>query len=468
MIIGLSFLVMAGTLTNMLGEYLFEQRVRADRTGLEKWAVQTAPSLYSVDMDKVSDYLSQAGNELSGRVLLLDSDGKVQGDSFGEMNGTRLAFPEVASILVQGRTGDYGVHSLSGETVNTPEILLQRRAGDGWVSLCTAGIVHASQVIGVLVLVSSVNEMMQNLYMLQDNMVIIFVVVALAAILSGMVFSSVLTNPMGELTRGIQRMGQGDFSARVPEKGSGEIKQLAQAFNSMSARLESLDHSRNQFVSDASHELKTPLATMKIMIESLIYQPDMEEELRTEFLSDVNREIDRLSAIVSDLLTLVHADAHIMKLSRERMSLASVVKEAAHRLKPLTEQKGQQVFLSIEDSCDMYADKAKLEQVAYNLMENAVKYTQQGGEIRVSLVRVGKDALLTVSDNGQGISKENLDHVFERFYRVDKARSRDSGGTGLGLSIAQQIVTLHSGTIRAESEEGKGASFIVTLPLHKG
>ena len=207
---------------------------------------------------------------------------------------------------------------------------------------------------------------------------------------------------------------------------------------------------------------------MKIMIESLIYQPDMEEELRTEFLSDVNREIDRLSAIVSDLLTLVHADAHIMKLSRERMSLASVVKEAAHRLKPLTEQKGQQVFLSIEDSCDMYADKAKLEQVAYNLMENAVKYTQQGGEIRVSLARVGKDALLTVSDNGQGISKENLDHVFERFYRVDKARSRDSGGTGLGLSIAQQIVTLHSGTIRAESEEGKGASFIVTLPLHKG
>ncbi len=169
---------MAGTLTNMLGEYLFEQRVRADRTGLEKWAVQTAPSLYSVDMDKVSDYLSQAGTELSGRVLLLDSDGKVQGDSFGEMNGTRLAFPEVASILVQGRTGDYGVQSLSGETVNTPEILLQRRAGDGWVSLCTAGIVHASQVIGVLVLVSSVNEMMQNLYMLQDNMVIIFVVVA--------------------------------------------------------------------------------------------------------------------------------------------------------------------------------------------------------------------------------------------------------------------------------------------------
>ncbi len=124
--------------------------------------------------------------------------------------------------------------------------------------------------------------------------------------------------------------------------------------------------------------------------------------------------------------------------------------------------------MSIEDSCDMYADKVKLEQVAYNLMENAVKYTQPGGSIRVSLLRVGKDAQLTVTDNGPGISQENISHVFERFYRVDKARSRDSGGTGLGLSIAQQIVTLHSGTIRVESEEGEGASFIVTLPLHKG
>ena len=468
LIIGLSFLVMAGTLTNMLSRYLYEQRIRQDRTGLEKWAVQTAPSLYAAQMDKVARQLTEAGNELGGRVLLLDADGKVQGDSFSEMVGMRLAYPEVASILVQGRTADYGIHSLTDDTVKGGEALLNRVAGEGWVSLSTAGVVHASQVIGVLVLVSSVREMMQNLYLLQDNMVMIFVAVALAAILSGMLFSSILTNPIAELTRGIQRMGKGDFSARVPEKGSGEIRHMAQAFNSMSGKLETLDHSRNQFVSDASHELKTPLATMKIMIESLIYQPDMEEELRTEFLSDVNKEIDRLSAIVSDLLTMVHADAHTMKLTRQRMSLAAIVKETAHRLKPLTEKKDQEITLNMEDSGDMYADPAKLGQVVYNLMENAVKYTQPGGHIEVSLVKNGRDAVLTVKDDGPGISKENLVHVFERFYRVDKARSRETGGTGLGLSIAQQIVTLHSGSIRAESEEGQGTSFIVELPLHKG
>lgn len=468
LIIGLSFLVMAGTLTNMLSKYLYEQRIRQGRAGLEKWAVETAPSLYAVQMDRVAQQVTAAAGELGGRVLLLDADGKVQADSFHEMLGMRLAYPEVASILVQGKTADFGVHTLSGKPPAGGEALLGSLRGEGWVSLSTAGVVHQSQVIGVLVLVSSVREMMQSLFLLQDNMLMLFVAVALAAILSGMLFSGILTRPMAELTRGIQRMGKGDFSARVPEKGSGEIRQLAEAFNSMSGKLETLDHSRNQFVSDASHELKTPLATMKIMLESLIYQPDMEEELRTEFLTDVNREIDRLSAIVSDLLTMVRVDERSMKLSRRRMSLAATVKEAAHRLKPLVEQKGQEMTLSMQDSGDMYADQTKLSQVVYNLMENAVKYTQEGGRISVSLEESGRDAILTVRDNGPGISKENLAHVFERFFRVDKARSRDTGGTGLGLSIAQQIVTLHSGAIRAESEEGKGSVFIVELPLHKG
>ena len=236
----------------------------------------------------------------------------------------------------------------------------------------------------------------------------------------------------------------------------------------MSEKLETLDQSRNQFVSNASHELKTPLATMKIMIESLIYQPDMDKELRTEFMSDINSEIDRLSAIVSDLLTLVQMDSENVKLTRENLSIAALVKENAHRLQPIMDQKEQQIALTITDSCDIYADKSKLNQVIYNLMENAVKYTQTGGLIKVSLQRQGKEAKLTVVDNGPGIPKENLPHIFDRFYRVDKARSREKGGTGLGLSIVHQLVLLHGGSIRVESEEGKGAAFIVELPLHQG
>ncbi len=467
LIIGLSFLIMAGMLTNMLGRYLFEQRIRADRAGLEKWAVQAAPFLSAADTQTLTQTLAQAGNELSGRVLLLDGDGKVQLDTFREAHGRRLQYPEVVSILLSGQTADYGVHSLKTGR-EAQDSMLGFAAGDEWVSYSTAGIVHSSRVVGVLLLVSSVGEMMQNLYAVQDNLVLIFVVVAAVAILAGMIFSGVLTRPIVTLTGVIRQMSKGDFAARVPEKGSGELKHLASAFNSMSEKLQTLDQSRNEFVSNASHELKTPLATMKILIESLIYQPEMETQLRTEFLTDINAEINRLSAIVSDLLTLVQADAHTMRLDREKLSLAAIVKETAHRLEPIATQRGQTISLSLDDSGDMYADKSKLRQVVYNLLDNAVKYTQDGGKISLSVVRGGRDIILTVTDNGPGIRAESLPHVFDRFYRVDKARSRESGGTGLGLSIVRQIVTLHGGSIRAESEEGKGTSFIVELPLHKG
>lgn len=460
---------MASTLSGMVGDSLFEQRIRSDRASLETLASRIAPLMADSDAQALHSQLLTAGGELGGRILLLDANGKVQLDSYGEMYASRLQYPEIANILVKGQSVDYGVHELeSGTVLNRSRLLFARRSNASWAGYCTAGVVYASDIIGVLLLVSPIEEIMQNLYQLQDQMVLIFVAIAAAALLSSWVFSQVITRPIAGLNRGIQRMSKGDFSSRVRVRGSGEMKQLAKAFNSMSEKLETLDQSRNQFVSNASHELKTPLATMKIMIESLIYQPDMDRGLRTEFLTDINNEIDRLSAIVSDLLTLVQMDSQNVKLTRENLSIAALIKENAHRLQPIAHQKGQQILLTLSDPCDIYADKSKLNQVIYNLMENAVKYTQNGGMIRVTLQRQGRDARFVVADNGPGIPKENLPHIFDRFYRVDKARSREKGGTGLGLSIVHQLVLLHGGAITVESEEGRGAAFIVELPLHQG
>ena len=453
----------------MVGGSLFEQRIRTDRASLETLATRIAPLMAESDAQALHTQLLAAGGEMGGRVLLLDKNGKVQMDSYGEIQGERLEYPEIANILVKGQQVDYGVHELeSGRELNTERLLFTRSASAAWVGYCTAGVVDASDIIGVLLLVSPVQEIMQNLYQLQDQMILIFAAIAVSALVCSWIFSRVITRPIAGLNRGIQRMSKGDFSSRVKIRGSGEMKQLARAFNSMSEKLETLDESRNQFVSNASHELKTPLATMKIMIESLIYQPDMDKNLRTEFMTDINNEIDRLSAVVSDLLTLVQMDSQNVKLSRENLSIAQLIKENAHRLQPIADQKKQKIALSLSDPCDIYADKSKLNQVIYNLMENAVKYTQNGGTIRVSLQRQGRDARFTVSDNGPGIPKENLPHIFDRFYRVDKARSREKGGTGLGLSIVHQLVLLHGGAISVESEEGKGATFIVELPLHQG
>ncbi len=467
LIIGLSTFVMAQTMTRLMSDYMLDQRVRSDRAGLEKWAVQAAPLLFAADTETLSQRMAEAGREMNGRLLLLDRDGKVQTDTFHEANGTRINVPEVADVLSGAASVGHGVYSLSsGDRAQGG--LSASGLSDDWVSYSTASLVHASDVIGVILMVSSAREMVRSMSAVRENMLIIYAAVVLVALLTGMVFARVITKPIGELTAVIRQMSKGMFSARVPEHGSGEIRQLASAFNSMSEKLETLDQSRNQFVSNASHELKTPLATMKIMIESLIYQPEMEQDLRTEFLTDVNLEIDRLTRIVSELLTLVHADSHSMKLDREKMSLSAVVKEIAHRLEPLAEQKKQKLSLQLLDSADMFADRQKLQQVVYNILDNAVKYTQESGQVDVTLQRVGRDAVLTVSDNGPGIPRDSLPHVFDRFYRVDRARSRESGGTGLGLSIAQQIVTLHGGAIRVESEEGKGATFTVELPLHKG
>ena len=206
---------------------------------------------------------------------------------------------------------------------------------------------------------------------------------------------------------------------------------------------------------------------MKILLESILYGGDMDKDTRNEFLMDIDKEIDRLSRVVTDLLTLAHIDSNKLTLKREMIYLADVVQESIDRLEPMAGRKNQKVTFSIEDECEMFADAGKLEQVSYNLIGNAVKYTPEGGEIRIVLARSGRNAVLTVRDNGIGIPAEDIPHIFDRFYRVDKARTRtgDEGGTGLGLSIVRQIVRLHAGTVTVSSEAGKGTVFTVTLPL---
>lgn len=451
---------------------MFDDRMRQDRANTNKLAEELTPLYSACDTVALQQELEAASADWGGRLLVLDASGKVQSDSLREGNGSRMLVTEVASILSLGETTAYGVHTLKeaeqAQTFNPIRLLQPFDGGAEWVAYCASALVEGNRTIGVLLYSSPIQEMMQRVFNLQDRMVLYFLIAACVAMIIALVFSRIISRPIISLTRSIQRMGRGDFSVRVPVQGSGELRRLSETFNAMSEKLEMLDQSRNQFVSNASHELKTPLATMKILLESIIYQPEMDQEMRTEFLTDINKEIDRLNMVISDLLTLVSMDSKTMRLNRTTFSLAQLVSDTASRLRLMTDKRHQELKLQLNDRCEMYADSAKLTQVIYNLMENASKYTQEGGTIRVRLVRSGRDAILTVSDNGPGIPKEDQAHIFDRFYRVDKARSRDTGGTGLGLSIVHQMVLMHGGTVSVESEEGNGATFTVELPIHQG
>ena len=462
LIVGVSYYLVATSLIGLVGDSLFSDRMRQDHAAADKLAAELGPLYAERDMEKAQQLLEAAGGELGGRLMLLDQSGKVQLDTFCELNGSRLELPEVVSVLSMGSASDYGVHRLddNGGENSWLQWLRPYDPNAEWVAYCTSALTADGVVQGVLLYSSPVQEMMDRLSSLQTRMVAYFLI--------AVIFSRVLTRPIVSLTKSIQRMGHGDLSVRVPVKGSGELRRLSETFNTMSEKLQMLDTSRNQFVSNASHELKTPLATMKILLENIIYQPEMDAEMRTEFLTDINKEIDRLNSIISDLLTLVSMDSKAMRLNRTTFSLAQVITDTAHRLQPVAESHHQELKLALNDRCEMYADCAKLTQVVYNLMENAIKYTQEGGAIKVRLIRSGRDAVMTVTDNGPGIPREDQAHIFDRFYRVDKARSRETGGTGLGLSIVHQMVLMHGGSVSVESEEGRGSTFTVELPIHQG
>ncbi len=433
---------------------------------MEKLAVAVSPLYRGADTKALQTLLETTGGELGGRLMVLDTSGKVQADSFSELNGARLELPEVASVLLKERTLDFGVHGIGQhQALSIFNYFDAREEDDSWVSYCSAALTYDGETVGVLLYSSSAGDMMADLVQLQRSMMIYFLIAAAVATMIALVLSSVITKPIDVLTRGIQRMGRGDLSVRVPVKGGGELKKLAETFNAMSEKLERLDKSRNQFVSNASHELKTPLSTMKILLENIIYQPEMDMSIRTEFLTDVNREIDRLNLIISDLLTLVSMDTKAMRLRLETFKFADAVREVVQRLSMVAQQKQQEIKLNLADGCEMHADFAKLTQVVYNILDNAIKYTPPGGLIRVRLIRSGRNAVLTIADNGSGIPKEDQPHIFDRFYRVDKARSRDTGGTGLGLSIVHQFVLMHGGNVSVESAEGSGSTFTVELPM---
>ena len=459
LIVGLSFFVAATTLTDLVSNYLFEQRKRDDILKTEKLALATAPLFQSVSANELNELLEEEASSMDGRLMLIDNDGKIQYDSFQELCGQRIQVDEALRILAGDETEDYNIHEPGQAVVEK----MSGESGADYVAYSAHEMTGFQGRIGVALYVGRVQNMMDSLKSVRIQLLSVFAVIAVAALVVAMFLSRILTNPITALSRTMRKMGKGDLSVRVPVRGSGELRELANNYNTMAAQLESLDKTRNQFVSNASHELKTPLATMKILLESMIYQPDMPDEVRADFMKDMNHEIDRLTGIVTDLLVLTRMDNR-EDMKRDSVNMSELTRETIRLLTPAAEQNRQTLREDIQDNLFLYGDRSKLNQILYNLTDNAIKYTPEKGTISVSLREENGDIVWRVKDNGIGIPPDDQEHIFERFYRVDKARGRETGGTGLGLSIVKQMVKMHDGTISVHSEPGKGSEFIVTFP----
>jgi len=271
--------------------------------------------------------------------------------------------------------------------------------------------------------------------------------------------------PVDEITKRAEGITSTNLSERLPVIRSGdELERLSMSLNRMIERLDNAFEHINRFSADASHELRTPLTILQLELEGIAQNHRRDVDLGDQIGSALE-ETHRMSRIVESLLTISRLDAGEVKMDKSRLDLGELAASTAGEMKLLAEEKSIALRIQVETGAHVVGDRIRLQQVIVNLIDNSIKYTQVGGAIEVRVGREGNSAVLEVSDNGLGIPAHALPHVFERFYRADKARSRASGGAGLGLSIVKAICAAHNGEIKVSSQEGRGSSFRVELPL---
>ena len=295
------------------------------------------------------------------------------------------------------------------------------------------------------------------------EMILVMVLVVISAILA-----RVLVIPLYKLAVAFNRTAVGENAAdlsRVSVDDYRETVLISEAYNKTADRLRILDESRQEFVSNVSHELKTPLASIRVLADSLLAAENVPEELYREFLQDISSGVDREQQIIDDLLTLVKVDRTKGELNITKENVNDLVERTMKELLPIAEKKNVELVLESFRLVVAEIDSLKMSLAVSNLIENAIKYNNDGGWVRVSLNADHKFFYIKVADNGIGIPEDSQAQVFSRFYRVDKARSRESGGTGLGLAITESVIHSHHGAIRLYSKENVGSTFTVRVPL---
>ena len=402
---------------------------------------------------------------------VLTEDGVAQAmELLDDMQGTRVLVTNESGLILydsstlEKRTGDYAITAEVVKALRGEDVCRSEYRQGAFRTRVAVPTVYRGVTLGAVYLYEYDTEQAEVLLSIQSTLRYISVVICVVALVAALILSKALTRNTSRLLGGIRSVREGEYNHRIEVKGKDEMAQLAMEFNELTDRLQTIEEVRRRFVSDASHELKTPLASIRLLADSILQNSSVDMETVREFVSDIGEEADRLTRISQRLLALSRLDA---RLQRERVpvDVGQVVEKVGHMLLPLAHSAQLELRYQLQPHCMVLATQDDLYQVAFNLMENAVKYNQPGGSVTVEVAREEYWITLTVQDTGVGIPEEDLLRVFDRFYRVDKARSREAGGTGLGLSIARDTARLHGGDIMAQrGPDGVGARFTARFP----
>lgn len=395
----------------------------------------------------VNTKLEMFADLYNGRVLLADRDFKIVGDTFHTEEGKTLLSSLAVKCFKGEKASNFDLKSKVLEVavpVQSPDV---------------------QQIQGVMLMTIStieIGDMMAELE--QKGMMLLGIIVVLSIFLSWLL-STILVKPLARVTKAIEDLTDGmqDDAISVPDYTETEL--ITDAFNKMVNRMKILDESRQEFVSNVSHELKTPLTSMKVLADSLVGQQGVPEELYQEFMGDITAEIDRENKIITDLLSLVKMDKKAADLNITHMDINQLLEDILKRLRPIADKRNIDLILDCFRPVEADVDEVKFTLAISNLVENGIKYNVDDGWVRVSLDADHKYFYVTVADSGMGIPEDSIERIFERFYRVDKSHSKEIGGTGLGLAITRSAIAMHHGAIKVFSKEGEGTTFSVRIPL---
>lgn len=435
--------------------YAYEDRAvevrTADITSQAKLlAAQIAANDYLKDTSapNITVQLDQLSTIYDGRVMLIDNTFAIVKDTYQLDEGKTILSEEV-------------MLSYRGDTIQKYDSV-NRYIEMTLPLMDTSG----QNVIGVMLLSVSTDSIEMNLQYLKQCTLILQFLLTVAIIVVGFALSSIMVRPFRRLTKSIKDVKDGyekDFTGVTTYS---ETETISEACDDMLRRMQILDTTRQEFVSNVSHELKTPLTSMKVLADSLIGQEDIPVELYREFMTDIGAEIDRENKIINDLLSLVKMDKASGNINIESVNINDLLELIMKRLRPIAQRQNVELVMESFRPVVAEVDEVKLTLALSNLIENAIKYNHPEGWVHVSLNADHQNFFVTVEDNGIGIPEESQTYIFERFYRVDKSHSREIGGTGLGLAIARNAIIMHRGAIKVHSVEGEGTTFTVRIPLN--